>query len=76
MKPKPRRLTEAEVEERLDELAYLEDCIWKEERNTAKNEKEVATYLKGALEEIDDDLRAFRSRLRAKQVSPSPRGCS
>ena len=24
--------------------------------------------LKGALEEIDDDLRAFRSRLRAKQV--------
>jgi len=30
-----------QVEERLDELAYLEDKIWKEERNTAKNEKEV-----------------------------------
>jgi hypothetical protein len=62
-----------QVEQRLDELACLEDRIWAEERKSAENGEAVAAYIKGALDEIDDDLRAFRARVRSRREAADAR---
>ena len=64
-----------QVEERLDELAYLEDSIWKEERNTAKNEKEVrppplCQSLSTTLEATQGQIDGFFSQLPFKCYLP------